>query len=80
MQRQISNNEIQKAHETYVLMSKPYIERLNQIHSLLTPKIVIENEEAKIIYEETDEIIFLRGKLGELQMQIKSDLGEGRFL
>lgn len=32
MQRQITDKEIQKAQELYLMQSKPFIDRLNEIH------------------------------------------------
>ena len=56
MQRKITDREIQKAQEIYLMQSKPFIDRLNEIHKRLTPKIINTETEVKVFYEETEEI------------------------
>jgi hypothetical protein len=80
MQRQITDREIQKAQEIYLMQSKPFIDRLNEIHKRLTPKIIKTETEVKVFYEETEEIVMLRKYLDELSSKIKADLESGRFL
>ena len=80
MQRQITNKEIKKAQELYLIKSKPFIDRLNEIHKWLTPKIIKTETEVKVFFEETEEIIILRKKLDDLLSQIKADLESGKFL
>jgi hypothetical protein len=79
MQRQITDREIQKAQEIYLMQSKPFIDRLNEIHKQLTPKIIKTETEVKVFYEETEEIVMLRKYLDELSSKIKADLESGRF-
>ncbi len=80
MQRQITDREIQKAQEIYLMQSKPFIDRLNEIHKRLTPKIINTKTEVKVFYEETEEILMLRKYLDELSSKIKADLESGKFL
>jgi hypothetical protein len=80
MKRKITNKEIQKAQEFYLIKSKPFIDRLNEIHKCLTPKIIKTETEVKVFYEETEEIVMLRKYLDDLSNQIKSDLENGKFL
>lgn len=80
MQRQITDREIQKAQEIYLMQSKPFIDRLNEIHKRLTPKIIKTETEVKVFYEETEEILMLRKYLDELSSKIKADLERGKFL
>lgn len=80
MQRKITDREIQKAQEIYLMQSKPFIDRLNEIHKRLTPKIIKTETEVKVFYEETEEIVMLRKYLDELSSKIKADLESGRFL
>ena len=80
MQRQITDREIQKAQEIYLMQSKPFIDRLNEIHKRLTPKIIKTETEVKVFYEETEEIVMLRKYLDELSSKIKADLESGKFL
>ena len=83
MKRQITDKEIQKAQELYLMQSKPFIDRLNEIYKQLTPKIIKTETEVKVFYEETEEteeIVILRKHLDELSSQIKSDLESGKFL
>ena len=80
MQRQITDREIQKAQEIYLMQSKPFIDRLNEIHKRLTPKIIKTETEVKVFYEETEEIVMLRKYLDELSSKIKADLENGKFL
>ena len=80
MQRQITDREIQKAQEIYLMQSKPFIDRLNEIHKRLTPKIIKTETEVKVFYEETEEILMLRKYLDELSSKIKADLESGKFL
>jgi len=80
MQCQITDREIQKAQELYLMQSKPFIERLSEIHKWLTPKIIKTETEVKVFYEETEEIVMLRKHLDDLASQIKSDLESGKFL
>ena len=80
MQRQITDREIQKAQEIYLMQSKPFIDRLNEIHKRLTPKIIKTETEVKVFYEETEEIVMLRKQLDELSSKIKADLESGKFL
>ena len=79
MQRKITDREIQKAQEIYLIQSKPFIDRLNEIHKRLTPKIIKTETEVKVFYEETEEIVMLRKYLDELSSKIKADLESGRF-
>lgn len=79
MQRQITDREIQKAQEIYLMQSKPFIDRLNEIHKRLTPKIIKTETEVKVFYEETEEIIMLRKKLDDLSSHIKADLQSGKI-
>ena len=80
MQRKITDREIQKAQEIYLMQSKPFIDRLNEIHKRLTPKIIKTETEVKVFYEETEEIVMLRKYLDELSSKIKADLESCRFL
>ena len=80
MQRKITDKEIQKAQEIYLMQSKPFIDRLNEIHKQLTPKIIKTETEVKVFYEETEEIVMLRKQLDELSSKIKADLESGKFL
>ena len=80
MQRQITDREIQKAQEIYLMQSKSFIDRLNEIHKRLTPKIIKTETEVKVFYEETEEILMLRKYLNELSSKIKADLESGKFL
>ena len=80
MQRQITDREIQKAQEIYLMQSKPFIDRLNEIYKRLTPKIIKTETEVKVFYEETEEIVMLRKYLDELSSKIKADLENGKFL
>lgn len=80
MQRKITDREIQKAQEIYLMQSKPFIDRLNEIHKRLTPKIIKTETEVKVFYEETEEIVMLRKYLDELSIKIKADLESGKFL
>ena len=80
MQRQITDREIQKAQEIYLMQSKPFIDRLNEIHKRLTPKTIKTKTEVKVFYEETEEILMLRKYLDELSSKIKVDLESGKFL
>ena len=80
MQRQITDREIQKAQEIYLMQSKPFIDRLNEIHKRLTPKIIKTETEVKVFYEETEEIVMLRKYIDELSSKIKADLESGKFL
>ena len=80
MQRQITNKEIKKAQELYLIKSKPFIDRLNEIHKWLTPKIIKTETEVKVFYEETEEIVMLRKYIDELSSKIKADLESGKFL
>ena len=80
MQRQITDREIQKAQELYLMQSKPFIDRLSEIHKWLTPKIIKTETEVKVFYKETEEIVMLRKHLDDLASQIKSDLESGKFL
>mgnify|MGYP003496924278 CR=1 FL=1 len=79
MQRQITDREIQKAQELYLIKSKPFIDMLNEIHKWLTPKIIKTETEVKVFYEETEEIVMLRKNLDELSSKIKADLGSGKI-
>ena len=80
MQRKITDREIQKAQEIYLMQSKPFIDRLNEIHKRITHKIIKTETEVKVFYEETEEIVMLRKYLDELSSKIKADLESGRFL
>ena len=80
MQRQITQREIEKAREVYLLKSKPFIDRLSELHKWLTPKIIKTETEVKVFYEETEEIVILRKHLDGLATEIKSDLESGKFL
>ena len=83
MQRQITDREIQKAQEIYLMQSKPFIDRLNEINKWLNPKIIKTETEVKVFYEETEEteeIVILRKHLDELSSKIKADLESGKFL
>ena len=80
MQRQITQREIEKAREVYLLKSKPFIDRLSELHKWLTPKIIKTETEVKVFYEETEEIVMLRKHLDGLATEIKSDLESGKFL
>ena len=80
MQRQITQREIEKAREVYLLKSKPFIDRLSELHKWLTPKIIKTETEVKVFYEETEEIVMLRKYLDELSSKIKADLENGKFL
>ena len=80
MKRQITDKEIQKAQELYLMQSKPFIDRLNEIYKQLTPKIIKTETEVKVFYEETEEIVILRKHLDELLSKIKADLESGKFL
>ena len=80
MKRQITDKEIQKAQELYLMQSKPFIDRLNEIYKQLTPKIIKTETEVKVFYEETEEIVMLRKYLDELSSKIKADLESGKFL
>ena len=80
MQRKITDREIQKAQEIYLMQSKPFLDRLNEIHKWLTPKIIKTEMEVKVFYEETEEIVMLRKQLDELSSKIKADLEIGKFL
>ena len=77
---QITDREIQKAQEIYLMQSKPFIDRLNEIYKQLTPKIIKTETEVKVFYEETEEIVMLRKYLDELSSKIKADLENGKFL
>ena len=79
MQHKITEREIQKAQEVYLMQSKPFIDRLTEIHKWLTPKIIKTETEVKVFYEETEEILMLRKHLDELWAQIKADLESGKF-
>ena len=79
MQRQITDKEIQKAQELYLMQSKPFINRLSEIYKWLMPKIIKTETEVKLFYEETEEIVMLRKHLDDLSIQIKSDLESGKF-
>lgn len=76
---QITDREIQKAQELYLVQSKPFIDRLSEIHKWLTPKIIKTETEVKVFYEETEEIVMLRKQLDDLASKIKTDLESGRF-
>ena len=83
MKRQITDREIQKAQEIYLMQSKPFIDRLNEIYKQLTPKIIKTETEVKVFYEEmeeTEEIVIIRKHLDELSSKIKADLESGKFL
>ena len=80
MQRKITDREIQKAQEIYLMQSKPFIDKLNEIHKRLTPKIIKTETEVKVFYEETEEIVMLRKYIDELSSKIKADLESGKFL
>ena len=80
MQRQITDREIQKAQEIYLMQSKPFIDMLNEIYKQLNPKIIKTETEVKVFYEETEKIIMLRKYLDELSSKIKADLENGKFL
>ena len=80
MQRKITDREIQKAQEIYLMQSKPFIDRLNEIHKRLTPKIIKTETEVKVFYEETEEIVMLRKYIDELSSKIKADFESGKFL
>lgn len=83
MKRQITDKEIQKAQELYLMQSKPFIDRLNEIYKQLTPKIIKTETEVKVFYEEmeeTEEIVIIRKHLDELSSKIKADLESGKFL
>ena len=83
MQRKITDKEIQKAQELYLMQSKPFIDRLNEIYKQLTPKIIKTETEVKVFYEEmeeTEEIVIIRKYLDELSSKIKADLESGKFL
>ena len=80
MQRKITDREIQKAQEIYLMQSKPFIDRLNEIHKRLTPKIIKTETEVKVFYEETEEIVMLRKYIDELSSKIKADFEIGKFL
>ena len=80
MQRKITDKEIQKAQEIYLMQSKPFIDRLNEIHKRLTPKIIKTETEVKVFYEETEEIVMLRKYIYELSSKIKADLESCMFL
>ena len=62
------------------MQSKPFIDRLNEIHKRITPKIIKTETEVKVFYEETEEIVMLRKYLDELSSKIKADLESGKFL
>lgn len=79
MQRQITDREIERAREVYLLKSKPFIDRLTQLHQWLIPKVIKTETEVKVFYEETEEIVALRKHLYELSKQIKDDLDNGKF-
>lgn len=80
MQRQITDKEIQKAQEIYLVQSKPFIDRLTEIHKWLTPKVIKTETGVKVFYEETEEIVIIRKHLDELSIKIKADLESGKFL
>jgi hypothetical protein len=80
MRRQITDREIQKAQELFLMQSKPFIDRLSEIHKWLTPKIIKTETEVKVFYAETEEIVMLRKHLDDLASQINSDLESGKFL
>lgn len=79
IQRQITDKEIERARQVYLLKSKPYIDRLTQLHQWLIPKVIQTENEVKVFYEETEEIVALRKLLDELSNQIKEDLDNGKF-
>ena len=62
------------------MQSKPFIDRLNEIHKRITPKIIKTETEVKVFYEETEEILMLRKYIDELSSKIKADLESGKFL
>ena len=83
MKRQITDKEIQKAQELYLMQLKPFIDMLNEIYKQLTPKIIKTETEVKVFYEEmeeTEEIVIIRKHLDELSSKIKADLESGKFL
>ena len=80
MQCKITDKEIQKAQEIYLMQSKPFLDRLNEIHKWLTPKIIKTETEVKVFYEETEKIVMIRKQLDELSSKIKADLESGKFL
>lgn len=80
MQRQITDREIKKAQEIYLMQSKPFIDRLTEIHKWITPKIIKTETGVKVFYEETEEIVMLKKHLDGLSSQIKTDLESGKFL
>lgn len=80
MQRQITDREIERAREVYLQKSKPFINRLTELHQWLIPKVVKTETEVKVFYEETEEMVSIRKYLDELTSQIKADLESGKFL
>lgn len=78
MQRQITDKEIQRAREVYLQKSKPFIDRLTELHQWLIPKVVKTETEVKVFYEETEEVVSLRKYLDELASQVKADLESGK--
>ena len=80
MKRQITDKEIQKAQELYLMQSKQFIDRLNEIYKQLTPKIIKTETEVKVFYEEAEEIVMLRRHYDDFSSQIKANLESGKFL
>ena len=80
LKEQSTDKEIQKAQEIYLVQSKPFIDRLTEIHKWITPKVIKTETGVKVFYEETEEIVMLRKHLDELSSTIKADLESGKFL
>lgn len=80
MQRKITDKEIQKSQEIYLMQSKPFLDKLTEIHKWLKHKIVKTETQVKVFYEETEEIVMLRKQLDELSSKIKADFESGKFL
>lgn len=62
------------------MQSKPFLDKLTEIHKWLKPKIVKTKTYVKVFYEETEEIVMLRKQLDELSSKIKAELESGKFL
>lgn len=80
MERLISEKEIKKAHEIYLIKSKPFIEELNNVYSKLTPVIIVTNTEVKVYYKEMEIINELKSHIFNISQEVNADLKNGKFL
>lgn len=79
MQRKITDKEIQRAKESFLVQSKPFVDELARLYTLSTPEVIVTDTEAKTQHKETKEIAMLKAHINELKEKIQLDLEQGKF-